>query len=416
MSGGRKIKPFAITKRAVWESYKRVKANKGAAGVDAQSIKQFEENLGANLYKLWNRMSSGSYFPPAVRQVEIPKASGGTRSLGIPTVADRVAQMVAKLYLEPQLEPIFHHDSYGYRPGRSALDAVAETRQRCWRYDWVVEFDIKGAFDNIDHAMLMKALRHHNVEPWIELYVSRWLVAPFETTSEILIERTAGVPQGGVISPLLMNLFMHYVFDAWMQRTFPGCPIARYADDAVVHCRSLSEARRVYQAIDERLTDCKLKMHPEKSKIVYCKDSNRRAGYARTEFTFLGFTFRPRSAVNRQGRRFTSFLPAVSAGALKRMRATVRDWKLSRRTPASLGNLATQLNPTLRGWLQYYGAFYPTELRKLWLYVDMRLARWARRKYKRLAGYRWRSRRWLSKVAQRSPGLFVHWQLTQTAG
>lgn len=410
------IKPFEISKRVVWESYKRVKANRGAAGIDAQSIEVFEQDLSGNLYKLWNRMSSGSYFPAPVKRVEIPKASGGRRPLGIPTVADRIAQMVAKTYLEPQLDPIFHQDSHGYRPGRSALDAIAVTRKRCWQYDWVVEFDIKGAFDHIDHEMLMRALRHHGVEPWIELYVSRWLTVPFETPSGAREERDTGVPQGGVISPLLMNLFMHYAFDVWMQRTFPDCPIVRYADDAVVHCRTHGDAERVFSAIGTRLADCKLTMHPDKSSVVYCKDSNRRGRHERTQFTFLGFTFRARSAVNRQGKRFSSFLPAVSPAALKRMRTTIRTWRLPRQSPATLQELSNHYNPILRGWWQYYGTFYPTELRKLWNHLDLQLARWARRKYKRLAGHRRRSREWLRAVARAAPELFVHWRLAHAAG
>jgi group II intron reverse transcriptase/maturase len=272
-------KPFVIAKRAVWEAYQQVKANRGAAGIDEETIAMFEQDLSKNLYKLWNRISSGSYFPPPVKQVEIPKAKGGTRKLGIPTVSDRIAQTVVKRIIEPVLDPIFHPDSYGYRPGRSAKQAIGVTRKRCWQYDWVVEFDIKAAFDQIDHGLLLKAVRSHVKERWILLYLERWLTAPFETPGGEQVLRQRGTPQGGVISPLLMNLFMHYAFDLWMQRNYPQCQFCRYADDAVVHCGSQKQAREVMQAIASRLSECGLTMHPEKSKIVYCKDSNRTQPY-----------------------------------------------------------------------------------------------------------------------------------------
>lgn len=335
-------KPYDIAKRDVWEAYRRVKANRGAAGVDDETIAMFEQDLSGNLYKLWNRMSSGSYFPPPVKQVEIPKANGGTRKLGIPTVSDRVAQTVVKLMIEPILDPIFHEDSYGYRPGKSAKQAIAVTRKRCWKYDWIVEFDIKAAFDQVDHTLLMKAVRSHVREGWVLMYIERWLTVPFETAQGEKLPRTRGVPQGGVISPVLMNLFMHYVFDSWMQRVHPACVFARYADDAVVHCRTEAQAQVVMRAIATRLAACGLTMHPEKSKIVYCKDSNRTKAYPSVQFTFLGFTFRPREAQSHQNRRFTSFLPAVSSAAIKRMREVVRGWQWSRRSTATLDELAEQ--------------------------------------------------------------------------
>jgi RNA-directed DNA polymerase len=287
MSGMKSTKPHEIAKRTVWEAYQLVRANRGAAGVDDETIAMFEQNLSRNLYKLWNRMSSGSYFPPPVKQVEIPKAKGGTRKLGVPTVSDRVAQTAVKLMIEPILDPLFHEDLYGYRPGKSAKQAIAVTRERCWRYDWVVEFDIKAAFDQIDHTLLMKAVRQHIREDWMLLYIERWLTAPFETAEEV-VPRTRGTPQGGVISPILMNLFMHYAFDSWMKREYPRSPFARYADDAVVHCRTRAQAEVVMQAIATRLQACGLTMHPEKSKVVYCRDSNRTGQYPNLQFTFLG--------------------------------------------------------------------------------------------------------------------------------
>ena len=404
-------KPYSIAKRTVWEAYQQVKANRGAAGVDDETIAIFEQDLSKNLYKLWNRMSSGSYFPPPVKQVEIPKAKGGTRKLGIPTVSDRVAQTVVKLLIEPILDPMFHPDSYGYRPGRSAKQAIAVTRRRCWQYDWVVEFDIKAAFDQIDHGLLLKALRTHIREDWILMYIERWLTAPFETADGAQLARKRGTPQGGVVSPILMNLFMHYAFDCWIKRTYPQCPFARYADDAVVHCRSQKQAEEMMQCIALRLTECGLTMHPEKSKIVYCKDSNRTASYQHVQFTFLGFTFRPRKALSKQRRIFTSFLPAASDDALTRMRQTVRGWRLNRQTHVTLRELAKLYNPVIQGWWNYYGAFYQTAMHNIFQHIDCTLERWAGRKYKALTGRRRRSAEWLRKMQDAYPVLFHHWRV-----
>jgi RNA-directed DNA polymerase len=403
-------KPYCIAKRTIWEAYQRVRANRGAAGIDGATIAMFEQDLSRNLYKLWNRMSSGSYFPPPVKQVEIPKATGGVRKLGVPTVADRVAQTAVKLLIEPILDPVFHADSYGYRPGKSAKQAVAITRQRCWKYDWVVEFDIKAAFDQIDHGLLLKAVRTHIKEDWILMYVERWLTAPFETAQGTRLRRDRGTPQGGVVSPILMNLFMHYAFDCWMQRNFPQSPFARYADDAVVHCRSQEQAREVMQAIAARLGECGLTMHPEKSKIVYCKDRSRTQAYPNVTFTFLGFQFRPRRAQTRHGSVSTSFLPGASPVALKRIRDQVRGWRLTGVTSKPLGEIAKQCNPTIRGWWNYYGAFYRSALHGLYRYLDRKLVRWARRKYKTLRRHKRRGEEWLQKIKEAQPRLFEHWQ------
>jgi group II intron reverse transcriptase/maturase len=402
-------KPFGITKRMVLDAYLHVKANQGAAGIDEESLKMFEANLSGNLYKLWNRMASGSYLPSAVKRVEIEKKTGGVRVLGIPTVSDRIAQQVVKARIEAVLDPIFDPDSYAYRPNKSAQEAVEVTRQRCWKYDWVVEFDVEKAFDELDHGLLDKAVRKHVREPWALLYIERWMKAPGVTSEGTIVPRDKGVSQGGVVSPLLMNLFMHYAFDRWMRMRFAHLPFARFADDAVVHCRSESEAQEVLAAIDERLRACKLRIHPLKSAVVYCKDSNRRQEYPRVQFTFLGFTFRPRSAKDRLGKRFTSFLPAVSREALRRMMRQMREWKVHRMTWTNLQDLALRYNPILRGWLNYYGSFYRNAMRWLFYQFDQKLARWARRKYKKLRLYRRRSFKWLAKVARRRPRMFDHW-------
>jgi RNA-directed DNA polymerase len=408
-------KPFNITKKQVYEAYKAVKSNHGAAGVDKETIEQFETNLKGNLYKLWNRMSSGSYFPPPVRAVSIPKKSGGERILGVPTVADRVAQMVVKQLIEPDLDPIFLADSYGYRPGKSALDAIGVTRQRCWKYNWVLEFDIKGLFDNINHELLLRAIRKHVKCKWALLYIERWLKAPMELADGTCVERTQGTPQGGVVSPILANLFMHYTFDLWIARTFPELPWCRYADDGLVHCRVEHEAERVKAALQERLAECHLEMHPTKTRIVYCRNERRRGKYPNIKFDFLGYCFRPRLVRrSRDHIMFCSFAPAVSPSALKSMRTKIRELRFRRRTDLSLAEIAHRINPLLRGWINYYGHYAPSALAPLLRYVNQMLVGWAMRKFRRFKAHRIRASRFLQKVSQRNAGLFVHWRLGMT--
>lgn len=405
-------KPFDISKRLVWEAYKEVKANGGAAGVDEESIEGFEANLKDNLYRIWNRMSSGSYFPPPVKGVPIPKSSGGVRMLGIPTVSDRVAQTVVKKVLEPILEPVFDEDSFGYRPGRSAHDAVAVTRRRCWQYDWVVEFDIKGLFDHIDHGLLMKALRRHCKIRWVLLYVERWLKAPMKTVEGEFIDRTMGTPQGGVISPLLANLFLHYVFDAWVRRTLPGVLFCRYADDGLLHCRSLRQAQRVMVAVvGRRFKECGLEINERKSRIVYCKDVTRRKAYREVSFDFLGFTFRPRRCVSKRYGLHPSFLPPISRASMKEISREIRGWHLQLRNEKTLLDLSRMFNVKLRGWSLYYGRFYPSALSGIWYRVNQYLVRWLRRKYKHLAWHKDLAWRYLRGLAERNRGLFIHWEL-----
>jgi RNA-directed DNA polymerase len=408
-----KAKPFCISKWEVWEAYKLVKANKGSAGVDGQSIAEFEEDLKNNLFKIWNRMSSGSYFPPPVRRVNIPKDNGKTRPLGIPTVSDRIAQTVVKRYLEPIVEEYFHADSYGYRPGKSAIEAIGVARQRCWRYDWVLDLDIKGFFDNIDHDLLMRAVRKHTDCKWVLLYIERWLNAPAQLEDGSLIHRDKGTPQGGVISPLLANLFLHDAFDIWMQRQYPQIPFERYADDGICHCRSKAEAERLRVTIEKRFAECELELNLQKTKIVYCKDDDRRGNYPEQKFDFLGFTFRPRRAKNRRGKLFVGFTPAISNRAKKSICDTMRRWKMHRQTDKSLDELARVVNPVLRGWINYYGSFYKSALYRVFQHLNNILVQWASRKYKRLRGYDQRASQWLQGVFHRQPKLFAHWQLSQ---
>ena len=393
-----KAKPFCISKWEVWEAYRRVKANQGAAGVDGQSISEFEVDLKNNLFKIWNRMSSGSYFPPPVRRVDIPKENGRRRPLGIPTVADRIAQTVVKRCLEPILEEYFHPDSYGYRPGKSAIEAVGTARQRCWRYDWVLDLDIKGFFDSIDHCLLMRAVRKHTDCKWVLLYIERWLKAPVQLADGGLIHRGKGTPQGGVISPLLANLFLHYAFDKWIQRHYPRIPFERYADDGICHCRSKAEAEGLRVAIERRFAECGLELNLQKTKIVYCKNDNRRGDSAEQKFDFLGYTFRPRRAKDRWGRFFVGFNPAISNEAAKAIRETMRQWRMHRQSDKSLDDLARISNPVIRGWINYYGCFYKSALYPIFQTLNNILARWASRKYKRLRGRKRRAHLWLQRI------------------
>lgn len=408
-------KPFNIDKRMVYEAYKAVKSNRGAAGVDEQSIEQFEADLSRNLYKIWNRMSSGSYFPPPVRAVSIPKKSGGERILGVPTVADRVAQTVVKQVIEPILDPIFLSDSYGYRPNKSALDAVGVTRKRCWKYDWVLEFDIKGLFDNIDHEFLLRAVRKHISYKWVLLYIERWLKAPMVQEDGATIERNRGTPQGGVVSPILANLFMHYAFDFWMARTHPDLPWCRYADDGLVHCRTRQEAEALKAQLQARLVACHLEMHPTKTKIVYCKDGKRRSKYSNVIFDFLGYRFRPRLVrCFRDNSLFCGFNPAVSPSAMKAMRQAIRDLNIWHHTQLSMQDVARRLNPLLRGWIEYYGQYAPSALYPLLQYVDQKLVAWVMRKFKRFRGRKTKACQFLNWLVKERVDFFVHWHIEMT--
>jgi group II intron reverse transcriptase/maturase len=408
-------KPFNIEKRLVYEAYKAVKSNRGAAGVDEQTIEQFEADLSGNLYKIWNRMSSGTYFPPPVRAVAIPKKSGGERILGVPTVADRVAQTVVKLLIEPILDSVFLADSYGYRPNKSALDAVGVTRERCWKYDWVLEFDIKGLFDNIDHELLLRAVQKHITCKWALLYIERWLKAPMVQEDGTTMERSRGTPQGGVVSPILANLFMHYAFDVWMTRAHPDLPWCRYADDGLVHCRTEQEADALKVELQARLAECHLEMHPTKTKVVYCKDGKRKGKHPNVKFDFLGYCFRPRLVRRfRDNSLFGGFNPAVSPSAMKTMRETIRDLKIRRQTQLSLQDIAQQLNPLLRGWIAYYGRYAPSALYPLLRYVNQTLVAWAMRKFKRFKRHKVHASQFLQRLATNCVDLFVHWQIGMT--
>ncbi|WP_353276809.1 MULTISPECIES: group II intron reverse transcriptase/maturase [unclassified Wolbachia] len=404
-------KSFDIPKQLIWRAYKQVSKNKGAAGVDEVSITKFEENLKDNLYKLWNRMSSGSYFPEPVKAVAIPKDTGGQRILCVPSVFDRIAQTAATMYLEPLVEPKFHEDSYGYRPNKSALDAVYTARKRCWKNDWTVDLDISGFFDNLDHDLALQAIKKHTDCKWVILYVERWMKAPIQQADGSRVTRDKGVPQGGSISPIISSIFMHHAFDMWMKQNYPTVPFERYVDDAIVHCRTKRQAGFMKVMIEERLAKCKLKLHPEKTQIVYSKDDDRKEQFPKQSFDFLGYTFRPRVAKNKMRNYFISFLPAISNKAKKKIKKTIKSWRIHRITWTTLEEISKKIDPIVRGWFQYYGRFYKSEMYPSLRNIERYLIRWVRTKYKKLRDHGRLAKQFLGKVRKRSPSIFYHWTL-----
>ena len=400
---------YDIPKRAVIEAYRRVKANKGSAGIDGVDFEKFEKKLNNNLYKIWNRMSSGSYFPSPVMAGEIQKKAGGTRRLGVPTITDRVAQMVARMYVEQAVEPMFCEDSYGYRPNKSALDAVETARKRCWKYDYVIELDVKGLFDNIDHELMMRVVRRHVEQPWICMYIGRWLKTPFVQKDGQVTARFSGTPQGGVISPVLANMFLHYVFDMWMKRNFPQEPFERYADDGVIHCRTKEEALYIKEQLVKRFKECKLELHPVKTRIVYCKDKDRTKEEELTEFDFLGYTFKAVYMKCRDGVMRYNFIASVSRASAKNFRDKVKALEIHKKTGCKIDIIAEMLNPLIRGWMNYFGKFNPSAMKYTLQCIERRIVKWAMCKYKNFRGHRRRTEKWLSAIRKREPKLFAHW-------
>jgi RNA-directed DNA polymerase len=404
-------KSLPITKQMVWEAYKKVRSNRGAAGIDEETIKMYEERLSDNLYMLWNRMSSGSYFPMPVLEVEISKNDGRKRKLGIPTVNDRVGQQVIKNYLEPRLEEEFTPESYGYRPLKNAHQAVEQVRKNVRRYQWVIEMDIASFFDKMSHELLMKAIEKHVTEKWVRMYITRWLEAPIEDKEGKRRNREGeGTPQGGVISPLLANLFLHYAFDKWFGKAYPELSFVRYADDVIVHCNTQEEAEEVLQAIKSRLAECKLQVNESKTKIVYCKSASRRAKYRMVQFDFLGFSFQPRSTSTPKGKMFLGFDCSISKKSLNRISEEIRKTKFHLWTNSDITRIAQEFNPKIRGWLNYYGKFRKYNLMKIFRILHWRLIKWAVNRYKRFRNSMRKAGRWIRHLATSYPYLFVHWQ------
>jgi RNA-directed DNA polymerase len=404
-------KPFCISRKSVQEAYLKIKANKGAAGVDQMSMETFNKEPQKHLYKLWNQMSSGSYMPPAVKLVEIDKKGGGKRPLGIPTITDRIGQAVVTKELEEVVDNLFHEDSYGYRPKKSALQAVAKAREMCWKFEWVLDVDIKGFFDNIPHDLLMKAVKKHVQEQWMLIYIERWLVAPLQLEDGTIVARTKGVPQGSVIGPILSNLYLHYAMDMWLVANYLDCCFERYADDAVIHCNNAFKVEKLKIALGKRLKACGLEMHEDKTKIIHCRDSNRTRKYTKgVMFDFLGYTFKPRQAQNGERKEdFTNFLPAVSQKAMTAINTKLNNMLILRTPGIEIEAVAGEMNPVLQGWINYYGKFYPTKLKSFMRTINAKLANWAIRKYKKLRSSVTRAMEWVSSLCRRKPNLFAHW-------
>lgn len=399
---------YDISQEEVIKAWQKVRAKGGKGGIDGESIKSFEKNLDDKLYKLWNRMTSGSYHPKAVKRVEIPKKDGGKRALGIPTIMDRVAQEIVRARLEPVVEGFFHHNSYGFRPNKSPAEAIQTCRKRCWEYDWVLDVDIQKFFDTINHELMLKAVKKHCDEKWITLYIERWLKAPVQQLNGEMVASDRGTPQGGVISPTLANLYLHYAFDAWMERTFPDAKFERYADDIVIHTKTKKQSEEIEHALKERLLECGLTLHPEKTKVVYCKDGTRKGMYPTKKFTFLGYGFQARTAQNTKTKElFTRFLPAVSNESGKKFRDTLKVSRIFKMHHLSLEDLATVLNPKIRGWYNYFSSFHRSALNRINDWLDSRITTWLRDKHR----LTWqRATLLLRRMATAIPKRFAHWQ------
>ena len=406
-------KSVPVSSTMVWEAYKKVRSNQGSAGVDHISMEEFDANRSKLLYKLWNRMASGSYFPPPVKEVEIPKKDGKVRKLGIPTISDRVAQMVVKDYLEPRFEKIFSPHSYGYRPNKNAHQALAAVRENSRKQDWVIDLDIKGYFDNIDHPKLMSALEKHVKEKWCLMYIQRWLTAPVQTSSgELNCKQGKGTPQGGVVSPLLANLFLHYAMDKWLEQNHPTVKYVRYADDVILHCKSKQQAEHVLQRLKERMQQCGLELHPEKTKLVYCKDYRRQGNYPVVKFDFLGYSFQPRSTkLKNTGKMFLGFDCAVSVNSKKRITEKMKELNITHLKHRNIVRVAKFLEPYIRGWVNYYGKYRLSEMNPIFQSLRNRLVQWVRKRYKRYKTSINKAYNWLNRIREQFPTLFYHWRL-----
>ena len=405
-------KTLPITKDMVRLAYRKVRSNKGSAGVDKESLEDFQKDLSGNLYKLWNRMASGSYFPKAVKEVAIPKANGGTRKLGIPTVSDRIAQQVIKTYLEPRLEMEFSENLYGYRPIKNAHQALEQVRKNVREYAWVLDIDIKNFFDEVDHDLLTKALDKHVEERWVKFYIKRWLETPIQKADGSMeAKQGKGTPQGGVISPLLANLYLHYVLDKWMELKYPEVSFVRYADDIVVHCNTEEQAKEILESIRERMAECRLRMNEEKTKIVYCVDYRRKKNHYQKQFDFLGFSFKPMTCLNKDKGLFTVYDCIISQKSQTKINEKWKELGFYRKSTLSMQQIAEMVNPIMRGVINYYGKFNYWRLRRVAEQFHYRLARWALKKYKRFKNSFKKAYRWIKEIKSSYEYLFCHWKL-----
>jgi RNA-directed DNA polymerase len=406
-------KSVPISRTMVWEAYKKVRSNQGGAGVDQISMEEFDASRTKHLYKLWNRLASGSYFPPPVKEVEISNGEGKVRKLGIPTIGDRVAQMVVKDYLEPRFEKIFSPHSYGYRPDKNAHQALESVRMNCKQTNWVIDLDIKGFFDNIDHNKLMLALEKHVTEKWCILYIKRWLQMSVQMKSGELVQKQGkGTPQGGVISPLLSNLFLHYAMDTWLEQTHPTVKYVRYADDAILHCKSKQQAEYVLSNLSKRMHTCGLELHPEKTSLVYCKDYRRQESHEKVKFDFLGYSFQPRSTMSKQnGKLFLGFDCAISIKSKKRIAKELQELDIKHLSHKSIVGVAQYLEPYIRGWCNYYGKYRKSALKPIFQFLRKHLVKWVRKRYKRYKTSINKAYAWLKRVKEQFPNLFYQWKL-----
>jgi RNA-directed DNA polymerase len=404
------LKPFPVTMQMVTDAHQKVKIKGKAYGVDGVSMKEFEQKLNGNLYKIWNRLASGTYFPPAVREVEIPKKDGKMRNLGIPTIGDRIAQTVVKDYMEASIDKLFHEDSYGYRPLKSAHQALTKARINVRKYDWVIDMDIKGFFDNIDHGLILKALDKVVEEKWVKMYCKRWLEMPVQKLDGTTVAKEGrGTPQGGVISPLLANLFLHYAFDMWITKLHTGISFERYADDIIVHCHTQQEAEEILRQITMRMDQCRLELHPLKTKIVYCKDHRRKEPHKQVQFDFLGFSFQPRPTKDlKSGEIYINFDLAISAPSQRKITEEITRMKIHRDSTSTIEEIADRLCSKLEGWINYYGKFRKRNLFRVFHRLTFRLMQWVQNKYKMTSKHD--ISKWLVNCQRVHPNLFAHWR------
>lgn len=394
----------------VAKAYQKVRKGGKAVGIDQQSWADFDKEPERNLYVIWNRLASGSYHPQPVREVEIPKKDGSKRKLGIPTLRDRIAQQVVKDYMEKRIDKLFHENSYGYRPLKSAHQAIEQVRQNTFGFDWVLDMDISKFFDEVDHDLTLKAVSHVMEEKWVLMYVERWLKMPVQKQDGTVEPKQGkGTPQGGVISPLLANLYLHFAMDKWLSKHYPTVRFVRYADDVVIHCSTHQQAEQVKEALINRLAEVKLRVNESKTHIAYCKDYRRKGSHDKVKFEFLGFSYQPRARKSkRDGKNFMAFTAEISQTNKKRIIQTIRELGAWRDTRVEIQSIADQLNAKLRGWINYYGLYSKRSLRWTLLKVEERLIKWLKKKHK--AGTR-KAIAKLKVIRRENPELFYHWKI-----